>query len=86
MYMTDNLKRIYGQLRPEPDENAQHILELLEECDRLEHQLVKTAKNLPPETDELIKRYIYSRGELELYSVTQAYKAGQKAGRQRRYY
>ena len=86
MYMTDNLKRIYGRLWSEPDENEQHILELQEECDCLEQQLIKAAKNLPGEIEKLIERYIYSREELELYSVTKAYKAGQKSDREREYY
>ena len=76
--MIDRLHQIYSQLWPEPSETELYIMELQETCDNLEQRLLDVAGQLPDDTGRLIESYICNRGELELYSITQAFKAGRK--------
>lgn len=78
--MTDKLNGIYGRLWPDPSETERYVLEKQEACAHLEQKLLEAAESLPKETRDLITSYIYAREELELCSVVQAYKAGQKTG------
>lgn len=85
--MTDKLNQLYDQLWPEPSDLELRVMELREECADLEQRLLDAAGSLPYETKMLIESYIYTRAELELYSVNQAFKAGRKiGGHKTRYY
>ena len=79
--MTDRLSQLYNQLWSNPSDEELYIMELQEKCSGLEQRLLDKAGERPDEIGRLIESYVYYRGELELYSITQAFKAGQKAGR-----
>ena len=83
--MTDKLNQIYAQLWPEPSETELRIMELQDECAHLEQQLFDVAENLPYEVKVLIESYIHERAELELHSITQAFKAGRQIGGYKEY-
>ena len=76
--MKDRLHQVYSQLWPEPSDTELYIMELQETCNNLEQRLLDVAEQLPDETGRLIESYICNREELELYSITQAFKAGRK--------
>lgn len=78
--MRNRLTDVYNELWSEPSEHELRIMELQESCADLERRLLALAETLPYESKALIESYIYNRAELELYSVTQAFKTGRKQG------
>ena len=84
--MVDRLNEVYGQLWPEPSQTELRVMELQDECARLEQRLMDAAEELPDEIKMLINSYILTRAEMELYSVVQAYKSGRKIGGHKDYY
>ena len=57
-----------------------YLLELREECGRLEYQLLDAAEDLPQHLKTLIEGYIATRDELEFQSVKVALRFGKRQG------
>ncbi len=55
-----------------------YLLELAEQCSRLEYQLLEIAESLSIEQRMIIEAYIEIRGELEFQSVKRALKIGKR--------
>ena len=80
--MDDRLSQLRNQLWEESSERELRIRELEEELYGLELRVYEITQALPPEQRSVVEGYIYAMAELEMYTVTQAFKRGKELGEQ----